>query len=433
MTMLHDNLTVNDAGHLCLAGVDTVSLAETWGTPLYVLDEGRIRTRMKCYADTMSACFPAGSMPLYASKALCFREIYRIAHDEGIGADVVSGGELYTALSAGFPPEKLYFHGSSKTEAEIRYAVDSGIGFFIVDNPGELSRISLYATRKGIRQKILLRLTPGIDPHTFAAVTTGTVESKFGIAIETGQADDFVKQALDAPGIELCGYHCHIGSQIAQAQPFCDAIDIMLSFTDRIRRDLGFTPAILNLGGGLAVAYFEGDCSADPAQVIPQIAAHLKERCDALSLPVPVVLMEPGRSIAADAGLTLYNVENVKSIPGYVDYVAVDGGMTDNPRYALYGSVHSAIAANRAAEPACCRVSISGRCCESDDLIGTDMPLQQVQPGDTVAVLVTGAYNYSMASHYNRVPKPAVVMLRNGEARLAVRRETYEDLAAFDL
>ena len=431
--MLHDDLTVNGAGHLCLAGVDTVSLAETWGTPLYVLDEDRIRARMRIYADTMAACFPQGSLPLYASKALCFREIYRIAREEGIGADVVSGGELHTALAAGFPPERLYFHGSSKTEAEIRFAVDAGIGFFIADNPEELRRISRCAAEKGRRQKVLLRLSPGIDPHTFAAVTTGTVESKFGVAIKTGQAVDFVRQALDSPGIELCGYHCHIGSQIADAQPFRDAADIMIDFADRVRALLGCTPPVLNLGGGLAVPYFEGDRSADPAQVIPQIADHLKRRCEEHGLPVPAVLMEPGRSIVADAGLTLYRVENVKSIPGYVDYVAVDGGMTDNPRYALYGAVHSAVAANRASEPADWRVSICGRCCESDDLIGTEMPLQRVQTGDIVAVLVTGAYNYSMASHYNRVPKPAVVMLRGGEARLVVRRETYDDLLSCDL
>lgn len=431
--MLHDNLSVNAAGHLCLAGVDTVSLAEKWGTPLYVLDEARIRRKMRVYADTMAACFPRGSFPLYASKALSFREIYRIAHDEGIGADIVSGGELHTALSAGFPAERLFFHGSSKTEAEIRFAVERDIGFFIVDNPEELRRISRIAGEEGKMQKVLLRLTPGIDPHTFAAVTTGTVESKFGIAIETGQAEDFVREALEAPSVELRGYHCHIGSQIADAQPFKDTIDIMTAFMSRIRGALGYIPQILNIGGGLAVPYFEGDCSADPAQVLPQIAEHLNRRCAEHSLPVPAVLTEPGRSIVADAGLTLYHVENVKSIPGYVDYVAVDGGMTDNPRYALYGSRHSAVAAGKAAEPADCLVSISGRCCESDDLIGSEMPLQRVRPGDIVAVLVTGAYNYSMASHYNRVPKPAVVMVRDGGDRLVVRRETYDDLTACDL
>lgn len=431
--MLHDNLSINAAGHLCLAGVDTVALAREYGTPLYVLDEARIRRKMRVYADTMAACLPAGSMPLFASKALSFKEMYRIAREEGIGTDIVSGGELYTALAAGFPAERMYFHGSSKTEAEIRYAIEAGIGCFIVDNPEELNRISRCAVERGISQRVLLRLTPGIDPHTFAAVTTGTVESKFGVAIETGQAVDFVRAALAAPGVELMGYHCHIGSQIAEAQPFFDTIDIMAAFMARIRGELGFTAPVLNLGGGLAVPYFEGDCSADPAAVIPPVAEYLKARCAALSLPVPVVLMEPGRSIVADAGLTLYTVQNVKDIPGYAEYVAIDGGMTDNPRYALYGSRHTAVIADRAGEPADRTVSVAGRCCESDDLIGAQMPLQRAKIGDTLAVLVTGAYNYSMASHYNRVPKPPVVILRDGEARVVVRRETYEDLVSCDV
>ena len=431
--MLHDNLSVNNAGHLCLAGMDTVSLAKEYGTPLYVLDEARIRRKMRIYADSMTACFPEGSTPLFASKALSFKEMYRIAREEGIGADIVSGGELYTALSAGFPAERLYFHGSSKTEAEIRYAIDAGIGYFIVDNPEELRRISRYASEKNVRQKVLLRLTPGIDPHTFAAVTTGTVESKFGVAIETGQAVDFVRAALQAPGVALMGYHCHIGSQIAEAQPFFDTIDIMAAFMAKMRDELGFTAPVLNLGGGLAVPYFEGDCSADPGAVIPQVADYLKKKCAELSLPLPVVLMEPGRSIVADAGLTLYTVQNIKTIPGYAEYVAVDGGMTDNPRYALYGSRHSAVVANRAGEPADHSATVAGRCCESDDLIGVDMPMQRAEIGDTLAVLVTGAYNYSMASHYNRVPKPPVVMVKDGASRVVVRRETFGAIAAFDV
>lgn len=431
--MLHDNLSINGDGHLCLAGADAVALAREYGTPLYVLDEERIRRKMRLYADTISACFPAGSMPLFASKALSFKEMYRIALEEGIGTDIVSGGELYTALSAGFPAERMYFHGSSKTEAEIRYAIDAGIGCFIVDNPVELRRISRIAREKGVTQRVLLRLTPGIDPHTFAAVTTGTVESKFGVAIETGQAVDFVREALEAEGVELRGYHCHIGSQIAEAQPFFDTIDIMTGFIARTRDELGYTAAVLNLGGGLAVPYYEGDVSADPGQVIPLVAEYLKKRCGALSLPVPAVLMEPGRSIVADAGITLYTVQNIKSIPGYADYVAIDGGMTDNPRYALYGSRHSAVVADRAGEPADHIASVAGRCCESDDLIGVKMPMQRAEVGDTLAVLVTGAYNYSMASHYNRVPKPPVVMVRDGQSRIVVRRETYEDIVACDI
>ena len=431
--MLHDDLSVNAAGRLCLAGVDTVALAKEFGTPLYVLDEARIRGRMRTYRDAMAAAFPAGSLPLFASKALSFKEIYRIAREEGIGTDIVSGGELYTALAASFPPERMYFHGSSKTVAEIRYGVDAGVGCFIVDNPEELRRISRCASEKGVVQKVLLRLTPGIDPHTFDAVNTGTVESKFGVAIETGQAVDFVRQALSAPGVTLRGYHCHIGSQIPEAQPFYDTIDIMTAFMAKMRDELGFTAPVLNLGGGLAVPYFEGDCTSDPGAVIPEVGDYLRRRCGSLGLPVPQILMEPGRSIVADAGLTLYTVENVKSIPGYAEYAAIDGGMTDNPRYALYGARHSAIVADRAGEPADHRYTVAGRCCESDDLIGVDMPMQRAEIGDTLAVLVTGAYNYSMASHYNRVPKPPVVMVKDGQARIVVRRETYEDLVSCDV
>ncbi len=431
--MLHDNLSVNSAGRLCLAGVDTVALAKEYGTPLYVLDEARIRGRMRTYRDAMAASFPAGSMPLFASKALSIKEIYRIAREEGIGTDIVSGGELYTALAAGFPPERMYFHGSSKTMAEIRCGVEAGVGCFIADNPEELRRIGRCAAERGVRQKVLLRLSPGIDPHTFAAVTTGTVESKFGVAIETGQAADFVRQALGTDGVELMGFHCHIGSQIPEAQPFFDTIDIMTAFMADMRDALGYTAPVLNVGGGLAVPYFEGDCTSDPAAVIPAVGAYLARRCDSLGLPVPRILMEPGRSIVADAGLTLYNVENVKTIPGYAAYVAVDGGMTDNPRYALYGARHSAVVADRAGEPADHAYTVAGRCCESDDLIGVDMPLQRAEIGDTLAVLVTGAYNYSMASNYNRVPRPAVVMVKDGQARVVVRRETYEDLVACDV
>ena len=431
--MLQTNMTVNEQGHLCFAGVDTVALAEMYGTPLYVMDEARIRGNMRIYREAMKEAFPAGSGPMYASKAVSFREIYRIAREEGIGTDVVSGGELYTALSAGFPADRIGFHGSAKTLAEIRYAVESGIRCVFADNPEELERIDRCARGAGVRQKVVLRLSPGIDPHTFAAVTTGTVESKFGVAIQTGQAMAFVRRALELPGVELAGFHCHIGSQIADPQPFFDATDTMTSFIAGVRDECGYTASVLDLGGGFAVPYAEGDPEPDFADLIRQIGAYLNRRCGALNLPVPQVWMEPGRSLVAAAGITLYTVQDRKTIPGYREYVAIDGGMTDNPRFALYGARHSALVANRAGEPASERVTIAGRCCESDDLIGEDMPLQRAEIGDTVAVLVTGAYNYSMASNYNRVPRPPVVMLRDGESRIVVRRETYEDLTALDV
>ncbi len=431
--MLQDNLSVNAAGHLAVAGVDTVALAEEYGTPLYVMDEARLRENMRRYADVMKKYFPVGSMPLMASKAFSIKEIYRIADSEGIGADVVSAGELYTALSAGFPADKLYFHGSAKTLAEIRMGVEAGIGCFVVDNFQELDRISRVAGALGVSQKILLRITPGIDPHTYEAVNTGRVDSKFGVAIETGQAFELTRKALETPHVVLRGFHCHIGSQIFESEPFLDAVDIMTKYIADIRDRLGYTAEVLNLGGGIAVPYVYRDPQVDLDGYIRAICEHLRERCDDLGLPVPVVLTEPGRSISADAGITLYTVQNIKTIPGYKVYVAVDGGMTDNPRYALYGAEHTAVVANRAGEPADEIVTIAGRCCESDALIGENMSVQHAEVDDIIAVLVTGAYNYSMASNYNRVPRPPVIMVKDGESRVVVRRETLADVVALDL
>ena len=431
--LLQENHAVNAAGHLTVAGADTVELAKEYGTPLYVMDEAVLRRNMRRYADTMAKYFPAGSMPLMASKALSIKELYRIADDEGIGADVVSAGELYTALSAGFPAEKLYFHGSAKTMREIRMGVEAGIACFIVDNFEELHRISRVAGELGVTQGIMLRITPGIDPHTYEAVNTGRVDSKFGVAIETGQAFDITKEALETPNTRLLGFHCHIGSQIFEAKPFLDAVDIMTQYIADVRDRLGYTAEVLNLGGGIAVPYVFRDPVIDLDAYIRDICEHLAERCRALGLPVPRVLMEPGRSIVADAGITLYTVQNIKVIPGYKKYVAVDGGMTDNPRYALYGAEHTALVANKASEPADEIVTIAGRCCESDALIGENMALQKAEVDDIVAVLVTGAYNYSMASNYNRVPRSPVVMLKDGQARVVVRRETLEDVVAYDV
>ena len=431
--MLQDNHSVNAAGHLTVAGMDTVDLAREFGTPLYVMDEARLRENMHRYADVMRKYFPGGSMPLMASKALCFKEMYRIADSEGIGADVVSAGELYTALAAGFPPEKLYFHGSAKTLAEIRMGVEAGIGCFVVDNFQELHRISQVAGELGVTQKVLLRITPGIDPHTYEAVNTGRVDSKFGVAIETGQAFQITKEALETPNVQLIGFHCHIGSQIFESEPFLDAVDIMTSYIAEIRDRLGYTAEVLNLGGGIAVPYVFRDPKIDLDGYIKAICEHLAKRCRELFLPFPIVLMEPGRSISADAGITLYTVQNIKTIPGYKEYVAVDGGMTDNPRYALYGAEHTAVVANKADEPADQIVTIAGRCCESDALIGENMSIQKAEVDDIIAVLVTGSYNYSMASNYNRVPRPPVVMLRDGKARIVVRRETLEDVVSCDV
>ncbi len=432
--MLHTNLDINESGHLTLAGVDTVEMAKKHGTPLYLMDEERIRSRAREYISAMREYFGEGSEPLLASKALCFKGIYRIAAEEGMSTDIVSPGELYTAHAAGFPMEKAYFHGNNKTDADIAYAMDLGLGFFIADNREELDAISSEAVNRGITQKVILRVTPGIDPHTHAAITTGQVDSKFGTAIETGQAMELIKYVLTLPGIELVGIHCHVGSLCFDSKPFFDAADIMLAFMAQVREETGRILTVLNLGGGYGVRYIESHPHIDIADNIRQVAEHVKAGCEKFDFPQPRVLMEPGRSIVADAGLTLYTAGSVKTITGYKSYISVDGGMPDNPRYALYQSDYTVLNASKANAPLDMVATIAGRCCESGDLIQEDVKIATPVRGDTIAVLVTGAYNYSMASNYNRLPRPAVVMIdKKGGDYIVVRRESFEDLVRNDM
>jgi diaminopimelate decarboxylase len=432
-TIVHSNVTVGENGHLYFAGMDTVTLAEKYGTPVFLLDDSRVRARVREYKEAMQRNFGAGSMPLFASKSLSFKEIYRMMAEENIGTDIVSSGELFTAVSAGFPMERAFFHGNNKTDFDIEYAIENGIGYFIADGIEELERIDEYAGKAGIRQKILLRITPGIDPHTHQKISTGGVDSKFGSAIETGLAKKVTAFALSKENIELCGFHCHIGSQIFEIEPYTDAADIMLSFIADMRDALGYTAKILNLGGGFGVRYVESDPEISITKNIDEIAAHIHAKCAELSLKLPTIYMEPGRSIVADAGMTLYTVGSVKEIEGFKNYVSIDGGMTDNPRYTLYQSAYTLCLANRASEEADFECTVGGRCCESGDLIQENVRLPKPTRGDILAVLVTGAYNYSMASNYNRVARPPVVIIRNGEDKLAVRRERFEDLIACDI
>ncbi len=431
--MLHSNLTVSENGHLYFAGADTVELAKKYGTPLMLLDGDRIRQRCRTYIGAMKKHMGENCRPLLASKALCCKEIYRIAASEGMYTDIVSPGELYTAREAGFPLENAYFHGNNKTDADIEFAIDSGIGYFIVDNREELLKISEYAGTRGIVQKILVRLSPGIDPHTHAKISTGSVDSKFGTAIETGQAEQFIADILKTENIELCGYHCHVGSQIFESEPFCDAADIMMEFSAYIGKKYGYYAKTINLGGGFGVRYTEDDPEIDYEEKIAEVASHLKDSAKKLEIELPQILMEPGRSIVADSGLTLYTVGSVKTITGYKSYISIDGGMTDNPRYALYSSKYTVCIANKAAEPKNFSATVAGRCCESGDLIGEEMPIQNAQRGDTLAVLVTGAYNYAMASNYNKIPRPPIALLSGGTDKLIVRRETYADICALDI
>ncbi len=431
--ILYDHFGINKEGHLTIGGADSVELAREFGTPAYILDENVIRENCRTYLSAAKKYFGEDALPLYASKALCFTGIYKIAAEEGLGVDCVSSGEIYTAARAGFPTEKIYFHGNNKTDADVRFAMDNGVGTFVVDNAEELSAISAEAQKRGIIQRILLRITPGIDPHTHRAIMTGNVDSKFGSAIVTGQAMEMVKLALNTKNVDLAGLHCHIGSQIFDIEPFSDAADIMVRFIADIKSECDYAIRELNLGGGLGVRYTEFDREIDYADAIRQIAEVVTSFCEKSGVKMPKVILEPGRSLVAAAGATLYTVGSVKNIPDFRTYISVDGGMPDNPRYALYQSQYTALIANKANEERTLRATIAGRCCESGDLIGENMSIQNAERGDILAVLVTGAYNHSMASNYNRLPRPPIIMVKDGKARVAVRRESFEDLCRNDL
>ena len=432
--MICENLSVNAEGNLTIGGVDTVALAQRYGTPLYVMDEDRIRACCRTYMTAMKEAFGADALPLYAGKAAAFRHVYRVMREEGMGIDVVSSGEIYSAVSVDFPMERAYFHGNNKTDEDIAYAMDMGVGTFVVDNVEELEAIDRIAGEKGIVQGILLRITPGIDPHTYAAVCTGQVDSKFGSAIETGQAEAITVKALSCANLSVEGFHCHVGSQVFDSDVYLRAGAIMLEFVAQMKMRHGLITRVLDLGGGYGVRYLEEHPTIDVAENIRQVAAAVKAQCKALGIELPAIRMEPGRSIVADAGLTLYTVGTVKKIPGYKNYVSVDGGMTDNPRYALYQSPYTVCIANRMNEEAAMRASLVGRCCESGDILQENVPLpDSVTRGDIAAVLTTGAYNYSMAMNYNRIPRPAMVLVSGGEDRLIIRRETFEDLCRNEL
>lgn len=430
--MLYDNLSVNGQGHLTVAGYDTAQLAAEYGTPLLLMDEAVVRQNCRSYVTAMKESFPEGSLPLYASKALSCKAMYRIMAQEGMGVDVSSAGELYTAHAAGFPMERVWFHGNNKTDGDIRFALDCGVGCFICDSADELRAIDRAAAEKGVQQKIMLRLTPGIDPHTHAKINTGRIDSKFGAAIETGQAEALVELALSLAHVDLQGLHCHIGSQIFDHQPFCDAAVLMADFMAQMQQRHGYQTRVLDLGGGMAVPYTEKDPRIDYGENIRHIGALVREECARAGVEEPVILMEPGRSIVAAAGVTLYTVGSIKEIPGFRNYVSVDGGMTDNPRYTLYGSAYTILAADRMRDPTDFTCTVAGRCCESGDLIQENVQLPRMRRGDLLAVLTTGAYNYSMASNYNRVPRPPVVFLGKDGPWVAVRRETMEDLLSLD-
>ncbi len=432
--LISENLTMAADGRLVFAGADLPALARKYGTPLYVMDEDRIRARMRAYRDAVRAAFGERGLVLYASKACSFKHLYEIAAEEGLGIDVVSAGEIETAKRAGFPLADAFFHSNNKTDDDIRSAIGCGVGYFVVDNEEELAAIDRIAGERGTVQPILLRLTPGIDPHTYEAVATGRVDSKFGSAIETGQAAAITDAALALPHIALKGFHCHVGSQVTDASVFIAAADVMLTFIAETARRTGYLAEILDLGGGFGVRYVASQETTDIPARVAEIGAFLHEKADQLGVELPTVAFEPGRSIVADAGLTLYTVGTVKRIPGYKNYVSVDGGMTDNPRFALYKSPYTILPVRDLTEPRDMVCSVVGRCCESGDILQENVKLPAgTKRGDLIACLTTGAYHYSMASNYNRIPRPATVMVRGGEDFPAVRRETPADVCALDV
>ncbi len=431
--MICDNLSINKKGYLTFAGHDTVELAQKYGTPVYLMDENKIREHMREYKTAFAKYFPKGSCPEYASKAFSCKQIYRIAKEEEMNIDVVSMGEIYTAVSAGFPMKNCFFHGNNKTDVEIAFAMDTGVGCIVVDSREELFAIDKIAKEKGVTQKILLRVTPGIDTHTHEKISTGKVDSKFGIAIDTNQAKETVGEILKLQNVDFAGFHCHIGSQIFESTPFDLASELMFRFILDIRNTYGYTPRVLNLGGGFGVRYTESDPKISFTEKIAEIAKILEKQSKAFGIEVPKIAMEPGRSIVADAGLTLYRVGSVKEITGYKNYVSIDGGMTDNPRYTLYQSPYTVILASRANDKKDFCATIAGRCCEEGDVIQENVMLPKPSRNEILAVLTTGAYNYSMASNYNRVPRPPVVMLDGEKDYVAVKGETLQDVCSLDV
>ncbi len=431
-----ETLKINANNHLEIGGADCVELAQKFGTPLYVFDEVYIRKMMRVYRDTLLKCYGERGMVLYASKAFSCKAIYRIADEENIGIDVVSGGELYTALQAGFPAERIYMHGNNKLDYEIAEALDAKIGCIVADSYLELDKIEQEAEKRGMVQKVLLRINPGVEAHTHAFVQTATTDSKFGFSISDGTAERITKYALSKNHIELEGYHCHIGSQIFEKQSFVLAVEKCMYFASQMKEKLSFTLKTLNMGGGFGIWYTDEDrkiSSEEYAEYLTALIDCVKNKAQEFGMDLPYLLLEPGRSIVGEAGVTLYTVGAIKEIPNVKKYLAIDGGMFDNPRYALYQSKYTPVLANRVKEENTEIVSIAGKCCESGDIIAVNVELPIAKSGDILAILSTGAYNYSMAMNYNRNKIPPCILVRDGVAEYIIKPQTYEDLTRNDV
>ncbi len=429
---LHGTMEINQHGHLVIGGCDTVDLAREFGTPLYIMDEDAIRAACRSYYNSFSGKYE-NSAVIYASKTFCTMAMCRIIEEEGLGLDVVSGGELYTALSAKFPAQRIYFHGNNKTPDELAMAVSAGVGRVVVDNFHELALLNSLAASAGRGVEVLVRVTPGIEAHTHEYVQTGQIDSKFGFTVSTGDALDAIKKVIDSSHLEFKGVHCHIGSQIFTLESYRHTAKVMLELCSVISEQTGCQVRELNLGGGFGIYYTQGDTPARVCDYADSLMTAVQEFAQRYAVPVPKVIVEPGRSIAGPAGTTLYTIGSTKDIPGIRKYVAVNGGMADNPRPALYQSRYEAVLANRVREETAETVSVTGKCCESGDMLIWDIALPRVQAGDLLAVACTGAYNYSMSSNYNRLARPAVVLVKDGHADTIVQRETYQDLVRNDL
>ncbi|MCK9478008.1 MAG: diaminopimelate decarboxylase [Firmicutes bacterium] len=428
-----DCLGVNEKNILTIGGADVSELAKEYKTPLYIMDEDKIRENCRLYKKALDEHYNGNGLVLYASKAFCCLRICSIANEEGLGLDVVSGGELYTAIKANFPMEKIYFHGNNKTKDELLLAVTNNVGRIVVDNETELDMLGEIAKEKGKDISVSFRIKPGVDAHTHDFIRTGQIDSKFGVALETGEAENIIKKAYTLEGINVKGVHCHIGSQIFEIEPFLLAAQKMMHFIADIKEKTGNEITELNLGGGYGIKYTKTDNPVPYGDFIRHISQTVKQITKERNISLPKIIMEPGRSIVAPAGITVYTVGSVKEIPNIRTYISVDGGMSDNPRYILYRSKYHALKVENPTEKPKKIVTIAGKCCESGDLLIKNIKMPSLKPGDLIAVLATGGYNYSMASNYNRIPRPPVVMVSGGKPKLAIARESYQDIIKNDI
>ena len=424
--------SINEQGHLTIGGVDTIELARQYGTPLFIYDTALIRERARGFIDTFEKLGVTAQVA-YASKAFACVAVYQLAAEENLSLDVVSGGELYTAIKAGFPAERIHFHGNNKSMAELQMAFDTKIGCIVVDNFYEIALLKQISEAKQQKMNILLRVTPGVEAHTHDFITTGQADSKFGFDLNNGQADEAFSQVVDHEYLHLLGLHCHIGSQIFETEGFAMAASRVMAKMSAWKEAHNFEATVLNLGGGFGIRYTEEDAPLEPHVYVENMIAAVKEEATKASLKVPEIWIEPGRSLVGDAGTSLYTIGSQKTVPGVREYIAVDGGMSDNIRPALYDAKYDAVIANKANAAKTFMYTVAGKLCESGDKLIIDAPLQQAEAGDILVMFCTGAYGYSMASNYNRVPRPAIVFVEDGEHQLAVKRESYEDLIVNDL